>query len=310
MHKQHNTMKKPLAIIGILAVVCIGGYFIYDQLSGGTDTQQTSVPSDKSDGNSSGESINTNSNANVGADSAAISGSGHNIIFLHHSTGANVWAGGVSEWFDDYNAEHGTSYRITDREFPKDSPYGWENYPYDYWNIWVSHAGESEYLEEPTLEILTGEYDTIVWKHCFPVSDIGPDTGSPSASSPDKTVGNYKLQYAALKDKMLEFPENTFIVWTGAAQVQEATSADSAERAREFFTWVADTWDEPGDNIFIWDFYSLETEGSLYVQGGYSAGPGDSHPSSGFSQTVAPLFGRRITSVIEGNGDSSSITGA
>ncbi|MFH0853831.1 MAG: hypothetical protein V1853_05545, partial [bacterium] len=214
----------------------------------------------------------------------------------------------VSDWFDEYNNANDTSYAITDQEFPKDSPYGWENYPYDYWNIWVNHAGISEYQDEPTLEILTQQYDTIVWKHCFPVSDIEADSGSPSVSSSDKTIANYKLQYTALKNKMLEFPNTNFIVWTGAAQVQGATTSDYARRAQTFFSWVVDTWDEPGDNIYIWDFYALETEGGLYLKDSHAESSDDSHPNSSFSSTAAPLFAQRVVNVIEGRGDSTSIT--
>jgi hypothetical protein len=76
------------------------------------------------------------------------------ILFLHHSTGECVWNGGVADWFAAYNAAHGTRYAITEQAFPKDSPYGWENYPYDYWNIWVKNASPKPYREEPTLELL------------------------------------------------------------------------------------------------------------------------------------------------------------
>ena len=36
--------------------------------------------------------------------------------------------------------------------FPKASPYGWHNYPYDYYDIWVKHAGNEPYMEEPSME--------------------------------------------------------------------------------------------------------------------------------------------------------------
>lgn len=238
--------------------------------------------------------------------SAEIESSSNNIIVLHHSTGGNIWNGGVSEWIDEYNDDNGTNYRIIDQEFPKDSPYGWENYPYDYWNIWVNNAGSSTYKDEPTLEILTSQYDTISWKHCFPVSDIEADSSNPDVSSSDKKIENYKLQYTALKDKMLEFPDTNFIVWTGAAQVQGATTPEYARRAQEFFTWVADTWDESGDNIYIWDFYSLETDGGLYLKNTYAESSDDSHPNSNFSRTAASLFAERVVDVVEGRGDGEN----
>jgi len=245
------------------------------------------------------------------------------IIFLHHSTGSLIWQGGVPEWFERYNAEHGTSHQIGERNFPKGSPYSWNNYPYDYWNIWVKHAGEEPFMEEPTLEILTEQYDVIIWKHCFPVSNIEKDTGNPDVNSQDKRIENYKLHYQALKEKMHEFPENSFIVWTGAAQAQKTSlkmklkalltgrplDGESARGARTFFDWVRNEWDESGDNIYIWDFYELETEGGLYLKETYATSPTNAHPNSEFSKKVAPLLCRRIVDVIEGRGDSSSITG-
>ena len=108
---------------------------------------------------------------------------------------------------------------------------------------------------------------------------------------------------------MHEFPQVRFIVWTGAAQVKNATEAEYAKRAKMFFDWVKNEWDESGDNIFIWDFYTLETEGGLYLKNNYAMDPYDSHPNNAFSQKVAPLLCQRIVNVLEGRGDSSSITG-
>lgn len=247
------------------------------------------------------EEANIQENIAVGSDAR--------IIFLHHSTGEVIWEGGVPELFDEYNEDNGTDYQITAQDFPKDSPYGWENYPYDYWNIWVNHAGSAPYKTEPTLEILTGDYDVIVFKHCFPVSDIEPGNGSGEVDSSEKTLANYQLQYEALKGKMHEFPDTKFIVWTGAAQVKDATNPEYANRAQEFFSWVTAEWDEPGDNIFIWDFRELETEGGLYLTNSNAADSYDSHPSPSFAKKVAPLFGQRVVDVIEGQGDNINLTG-
>ena len=231
------------------------------------------------------------------------------IIFLHHSTGNNIWQGGVPQWFEQYNTDHGTSYQIIEQAFPKGDPYGWKNYPYDYWNIWVDHAGDEPYMEEPTLEILTQQYDVIIFKHCYPVSNVLEDTGNPDIHSEAKRIENYKLQYAALKAKLRAFPKNRFIVWTGAALVKDNTNEENAKRARAFFDWVRNEWDEAGDHIYLWDFCELETGGDLYLKNEYAASPSNSHPNSTFSQRVAPFFGQRIVDVIEGRGDSSSVTG-
>jgi hypothetical protein len=209
----------------------------------------------------------------------------------------------------DYNQANNTSYEIEDINFPTGKDYAWANYPYDYYNIWVKHAGDAPYRGEPTLEMLTKEYDVIIWKHCYPVGSILPDTGRADVDSEEKRLENYKLQYAKLKEKMRSFPDKKFIVWTGAALTKNGTSPEEAQRARQFFDWVKSEWDEPGDNIFLWDFYQLETEGGVYLKEEYATSPGDSHPRSDFGGRVAPLFARRVVNVIEGRGDSTSLTG-
>jgi hypothetical protein len=229
------------------------------------------------------------------------------IVFLHHSTGNCIWKGGVPEWLAEYNAANGVSYSAVEQAFPKKEPYGWNNYPYDYWNIWVNNAGDEPFQDELTLEMLTRDYDVIIWKHCFPVSSIKPDTGSPDIASPVKSLENYKLQYAALKEKMRSFPDAQFIVWTPAALVESKTDAVAAERVREFTKWLIEEWDEPGDNIFLWDFYALETAGGLYVPEANAGSPTDSHPNKEFSAKAAPSFAQRIVDVIEGRGDEGPI---
>jgi hypothetical protein len=231
------------------------------------------------------------------------------VVYLHHSTGGCIWNGGVPEWITDYNGSNATSYTIEEIAYPSSGGYGWQNYPYDYWNIWINHEGPDPYMGEDTLEILTARYDVIMFKHCYPVSHIAPDSGSPDVASSTKSIENYMLQYDALRDKMHAFPDNRFIVWTGAALVEASTSEAEGTRARQFFTWVKETWDVPGDNIFVWDFFELETEGGLYLLEEHAASASDSHPGDTFSATVAPFCARRIVDVIQGLGDVGSLTG-
>jgi len=231
------------------------------------------------------------------------------VAFLHHSTGGVIWNQGMVQQFTDYNAANGTNYSAENFAFPKSSPYGWNNYPYDYWNIWVQNAGNEPYLEEPTLEILAPQYDVIVLKHCFPVSAVLGDPGVPDIASMQKSHANYVLQYNALRDKMREFPDTRFIVWTFPALVETATNVDDATRARDFTDWVKQTWDEPGDNIFLFDFRQLETGGGLYLTPENAASANDSHPNETFGAATAPLFAQRIIDVIEGRGDTGSLTG-
>ena len=249
------------------------------------------------------------------------------ILFLHHSVGENIWEGdqktllsrlvhkiyksssdrferkpNVIRIMDSYKRENNRNYSIENQMFPKEHPYGWNNFPYDYYNIWVKNAGNHAYMEEPTLEMLTKEYNVIIFKHCFPVSNIQADLGSANADTSFKSLENYKLQYLSLRDKMHEFPDTKFIVWTGAAQVKSQITEKEAMRAKEFFTWVANTWDIPDENIFIWDFYQLQTKGGIYFPDGCARTPDDSHPNRTFAKYAGELFANRIIDVIEKNG--------
>ena len=238
------------------------------------------------------------------------------VVFLHHSTGEAIWKGktnryvyrltgkgDVQKFFAAYNRKNKTNYEISAVNFPKSSPYGWNNYPFDYYNIWVKNGGPEPFMEEPTLEILTKQYDVIIFKHCFPVSRIVADSLTPDINSGVKSIGNYKLQYEALKKKMHEFPDNKFIVWTPAANTKLKSKEEEALRTRDFYNWMNNEWDEKGDNIFIWDFYNYETEGGLYLTDSNAYSPDNPHPGVEFSARIAPLFGKFIIDVIESRVD-------
>jgi hypothetical protein len=256
------------------------------------------------------------------------------IIFLHHSTGRVIWNGKSTSkiakfvrnksnklaniigakaqlplLFEKHNEEHNRNYLITEMIFPKAAPYGWNNYPYDYYNIWVKNAGNEPFMEEPTLEILNKEYQVIIFKHCFPICNIEANQDSADINSDLKTVPNYKLQYLALRDKLHEFPDIKFILFTGAAQVKSSVNEAEAKRTREFFKWVTYEWDLPGDNIYLWDFYMLQTEGGLYFRDEYAVAPNDSHPNEEFASKVVKLLFNRIIDVIENNGSRTKLTG-
>ncbi len=264
-------------------------------------------------GGSGGSPATGGSGGSVAAGGAGGSlGNNATVAFLHHSTGDRIWQGGVPAWFTSYNNNNGTQYVITEIDYP-DHTYGWENYPYDYWNIWVNHAGQSPYQGQDNLVDLTAQYDVIIFKHCYPASLVKPDTGSPDITSSQKRIENYELQYNAVKQMLLSYPNNRFLIWTGAAMTEAEMlqwhDASYAQRARQFFEWVKNTWDQPGDNIFVFDFFELETEGGIYLLPAYADGPLDSHPNATFSQTVAPWFSQRVVDVIEGRGDTGSLTG-
>jgi hypothetical protein len=256
-----------------------------------------------------------------------------NIIYLHHSTGEDIWgtkktlftraARRISDQiadkfgtraliptlFKEYNKKFSKNYAIKKMAFPKSRPYGWANDPFNYYDIWVKNAGEIPYKKEPTLEILTKKYQVIIFKHCFPVSNISPDRDTADINSYYRSLSNYKLQYEALKDKMQRFPLTKFILFTGPVQVKANLSEEEAIRAKEFYRWVRNEWDLSDDNIYLWDLYSLETEGGLYFKDEYAVSPNDSHPNNEFARKAGTLLFNRIIDVIENDGRVTLPTG-
>jgi hypothetical protein len=238
---------------------------------------------------------------------------GQSVIFLHHSTGEGVYLeGNVASWIANYNSLNGKSYSITERAYPN-TPYPWDNYPYDYWNLWVNGQCSGTNLNTQCLNNIVQNYDVVVFKHCFPGASVVADNGSPSVSSPIQTLANYKLQYRALRALMDQFPQKKFIVWTLAPLHRLATNTNDASRAREFVNWVKTTWlTEDGNshpNIYIFDFFGLAAELSTSPANGAvntlkynyekSHSDSDSHPNLLANQTIGPVFAQFVVSTIE-----------
>lgn len=237
------------------------------------------------------------------------------VVFLHHSTGGGVYfEGNVSEWISNYNSTNKTSYQVTERAYP-DSPYPWENYPYDFWNLWVNPATPCNNNQSGVecIGSLTTKYDVIIFKHCYPGAGIDPDGATSSVSSSSKTLGNYKLQYRALLYMMDKYPGNKFIVWTLAPLHRNATSSDDAARAKQFVDWVKSVWlTEDGKshpNIFVFDFWGIVAETNAtpakglvnclkYDYEGSHTG-NDSHPNAAANRAAGPLFAQFIVNMLE-----------
>lgn len=175
------------------------------------------------------------------------------IILLRHSTGQMIYDGGVESFVADYNSAHGTSFQVSaSKKYPSGG-----NYPYDWWNIIVngSQNFKTDYVNK---------YDVISWKSCYPGADVLNESGTPNIASRRKTIGNYKLQFRAIRNKMDQYPNKVFLVWTLTPRPSFKTTPEKARRAREFVDWIRDEWlQEDGKehpNIFIFDMFGLSTD--------------------------------------------------
>jgi len=234
------------------------------------------------------------------------------VVFLHHSTGGNVYKEGkVDAWIDNYNLENNSKIEFTERAYPN-KPYKWKNYPFDYWNLWVNGACDSGESGIECMKNLAKDYHMIIFKHCFPGAQVLEDKGKPDISSETKTLENYKVQYRALREMMDKYPDNVFVVWTLVPLHRLSTNPENARRAKEFVDWVNETWlKEDGkkhDNILIFDFWELTAEKNdkpgqgkvncLRYEYERSHESGDSHPNTKANEAVGPVFAKFIADAL------------
>lgn len=233
-------------------------------------------------------------------------------IFLHHSTGGAVFSeGNVTQWISDYNTQHATNYSVTELAYPND-PWGWENYPYDFWKLWVDGSCDNAVNNIQCFDRLCQDNELIIFKHCFPGAGISEDSGNGNVASAEKTLANYQLQYRALLALFDQYPNNKIMVWTLAPLHRNATDTGQTARAAQFANWVKNIWlTEDGKNhpnVFIFDFFGLAAEqaaspanGMQYClkydyEGDHNGS--DSHPNTSANQLIGPIFAEQIVTTL------------
>jgi len=92
-------------------------------------------------------------------------------------------------------------------------------------------------------------------------------------------------------------------------QAREAITESEAQRAKEFFDWVKNNWDQAHDNIYLWDLYTLETQGGLYLKDEFAVSSSDSHPNKEFAVMAVRLLFHRIIDVIDNKGNGTTLIG-
>lgn len=214
-----------------------------------------------------------------------------NVIFLHHSTGRNlIGQGGVREllsekgydfWDHDYNtigvtSPAGTSagfhYRVPDDNTDPD--------------------GLARIFAQPVYRLpintLSGllQHEVIVFKSCFPVSDI----------TSDEQLERYRNYYLSIRDVMDQHSDKVFIIVTPPPLHPAVTDAEAARRAREFSDWLASKAYLSGHpNVFTFDFFDLLAEGDPtmwdynMLREDYRDGE-DSHPNAAANKAIGPQF--------------------
>jgi hypothetical protein len=222
-------------------------------------------------------------------------------IFLHHSTGGNIWgpngsSTSVPAEMATYNNSHGYtgSYAVTMNE--------------EWWspgdNEW---ATQHQFFEDPNPMTGIGYYlpgnKIIVIKSCFPSSSMsGIGQPSDTLNPYSKTIYNYKWHWRHIVQAMASHPGNFFAIWTNAPLEPYSTNASEALLSKQFCVWAKDTLATGLDpvfgafppNVYVFDFFRKLTGPNGMMLSSYAVGPGDSHPNATATQLVAPQFVQEI----------------
>jgi hypothetical protein len=237
-------------------------------------------------------------------DSHSISARGDfsNVIFLHHSTGHNlIHQGQVRErlteagyefWDHDYNrpgltrpdgTSAGYSYSIpNDNTDPDGLARIFSQHPYS----WPRNAFSG-----------LMQHEVIVFKSCFPVSDI----------TSQAKLEQYKRYYLDIRDVVDQHPDRIFIVLSPPPLVPEHTTPEIAARARAFANWLkSDEYLDGHANLLTFDFFELlagdDASAPDYnmLRSEYRRGhEGDSHPNPLANETIGPQFAEFIDNAVQ-----------
>lgn len=230
-------------------------------------------------------------------------------IFLHHSTGENIWDYGIS-----HGGYSGSTVPSEIAQMNSDSGYTGED-AITMGQVWFpggAYSGDNEWSTWHSIfdgSILTGEIESyidtnkiIVIKSCYPSSAItGVGSASDTTSPTTKSIYNYKWHLRNIVDAMKAYPDNFFVIWTNAPLETASTNSTEAGYADAFCTWMKDTLatglDSYGvfpSNVYIFDFFHLLAGEDGIMQTQYRTGAGDSHPNATASDLVAPIFVNEI----------------
>ncbi|HOU12914.1 MAG TPA: carbohydrate binding domain-containing protein [Anaerolineae bacterium] len=239
------------------------------------------------------------------------------LIFIHHSTGGN--------WLADPNDSQpwgGLGKALMKNNyFVSATNYGWgpdgigDRTDIPNWPEWFVGPNRDVYLNALYNESGQnvgdfgdwsrlardpgGENVIIMFKSCFPNSDLYGNPDDPPLAEPndyDYTVANAKAVYNALLGYFETRQDKLFVVITAPPLLKSDTSRDRAANARAFNNWLVNDWlaDYPYANVAVFDYYNVltapanhhrwngsEIEHILATNNNFSAYPsGDSHPST------------------------------
>lgn len=234
------------------------------------------------------------------------------LVFIHHSTGEN--------WLTDGYGNLGQTL-AENNYYVSDTNYGWgpdgigDRTDIPDWEEWFSSDNTSTYMEalfdegdqhadytRPGADP-GGENEIVMFKSCFPNSDLEGNPDDPPSADGWLSVGHAKYVYNEILKYFGQHPEKLFVIITAPPLSDRGNAAN----ARAFNLWLVNDWlaenDYPYLNVAVFDFYNVLTgkDGHHTFENGKEVHQiaskdtlyypsGDDHPSKKGSQKATDEF--------------------
>jgi len=190
------------------------------------------------------------------------------LIFVHHSTGEN--------WLTDGYGNLGQTL-AENNYYVSDTNYGWgpngigDRTDIPDWEEWFRSDNTAAYMEalldegEQHADYTRtgadpgGENEIVMFKSCFPNSDLEGSPNDPPSVDGWLSVGHAKYVYNEILNYFGQHPEKLFLVITAPPLRDRGNAAN----ARAFNLWLLNDWldenDYPYNNVAVFDFYNVLT---------------------------------------------------
>ncbi len=214
------------------------------------------------------------------------------LLFIHHSVGQNwIYEGGLGESLIKYGiGVHDATYG--DEIGEKTDINHWvQKFQDDIDKIFKFKTHSNIYYGNDR------ENDIIMFKSCFPNSDVVDEGVAPGKSDESlRTLWNYKATFIELKKEFSKYPGKIFIYITAPPLVPAQTTPENAVRARKFNNWVkgefiVDYRGKTGlNNFLVFDFFDILADDNSILKKEYRLSETDSHPNNRGAKQATELF--------------------
>ncbi len=248
------------------------------------------------------------------------------LMFIHHSVGQGWLDSGLNAallakgYIDERNdITYGTTLTPDAGRPASLGAVPGDNTDMNHWILWFN-----DYLGSArSYGCATGVNRIVMFKSCFPNSDIGADGAEPGDPfSEDRVLVNYKAiyrhpsgpghvyshvgrAYKPLEDVFAASPDTLFIAVTAPplCYAPDETTNANAHRARLFNNWLKNTWlasynaAHPSlHNVAVFDLFDAlaypdnDPQHPNRLRSAYGGASGDSHPNEAGNQQLTKLF--------------------